>query len=512
MDELHLLGVHQDGEHLLLANVDDQQRFRLPLNDALRAAVRWERGSRGLGAAAARKELRPRDVQAMIRAGATAQETAERASWSVDKVRRYESPILAERAYIAVEAGRAHLRTRDGMVSLAQRVTERLEVRGVSGEDATWDSWRDEDGQWTVEVRFAAGGRQRTASWLFDKQAMTVSARDDEARWLSEEETKLEPTAQHVVPTRGRVYDVEAEGGLRPVRPDEPTTANDEVDLMTAMRERSTARTRRRGQRKSPAASPTALPPLADVPLVQAPSLAELRYDPQTMPPPPAAHGEPDLDGIDGRPEPAVLADRSPAEDLVAGFDDDEPEPRDDDTYEPPVAAFYDSKPYDSKPDDIEPDDIELDAEPAPDTGPAVNSGAGEAIAALPPYSVASDTVDEPELPLVDGGSTKSAKVHTAEAESETKPETSLEPQPETKASAAPPAQDEPDLAGQDEPGVAAADVDTDADSGGSEEVKPRARQRTQPSRTSRSRRKGRASVPAWDDIVFGAKPGSEDT
>ena len=37
-------------------------------------------------------------------------------------------------------------------------------------------------------VTFAAGGRQRQASWHFDLADRTVTAIDDEARWLSEEE------------------------------------------------------------------------------------------------------------------------------------------------------------------------------------------------------------------------------------------------------------------------------------------------------------------------------------
>ncbi len=500
MDELHLLGVHEDGDHLLLATLDDQQRFRLPLNDALRAAVRWERSKRTGAAAADGDELRPRDVQAMIRAGATAEEAAERANWTVEKVRRYEGPILAERAYMAAEAGRAHVRSRLGAVQLAERVNERFEVRGVSAEAATWDSWRDEDGQWTVEVRFAAGGRQRTASWHFNKGAMTVSARDDEARWLSDDGADPEPTVQHVVPTRGRVYDVEAEGGLRPaggaggVTPHGTTqvSPNDEVSLMATMRERSTAR-RRRGQRKSPAASPTALPPLGDTPTVDAPPLAELRYDPETMPPPPAAHGEPETDGIDGRPEPAVVADEHLHERGLAGFDDDEPdqpERLDDESDRPrPALDDADGEASDDSQAEVAPPARSLPEAAAP---LVVAEPAPEPVAALPPYAVASDTVDEPELPLED------------------EPGTPQDPAPEPVVSPEPEPEPEPDL--QPEPAPAEAATSEPAEEpAATPATKPRSGQRTQPSKASRSRRKGRASVPAWDDIVFGAKPGQDD-
>ncbi|HOT56515.1 MAG TPA: septation protein SepH, partial [Ornithinibacter sp.] len=36
MQDLRLIGVHEDGQHLLLANADGG-RFRLPLDEALRA-------------------------------------------------------------------------------------------------------------------------------------------------------------------------------------------------------------------------------------------------------------------------------------------------------------------------------------------------------------------------------------------------------------------------------------------------------------------------------------------
>ena len=79
-------------------------------------------------------------------------------------------------------------------------------------------------------VTFAAGGRQRQASWHFDLADRTVTAIDDEARWLSEEE---EPApgpipAPHLSTSPSRsttVYDVEAEGGVRATQRSAPAEA-----------------------------------------------------------------------------------------------------------------------------------------------------------------------------------------------------------------------------------------------------------------------------------------------
>jgi hypothetical protein len=144
-------------------------------------------------------------------------------------------------------------------------VTERLKSRDVEVTDASWDSWRTEGGPWTVVLTFAAGGHQRQASWSFDLADRTVTARDDEARWLSEEvqETRgpIPAPTQRPSPARETtVYDVEAEGGLRPQDQDE--RQDEPLDLMTAMRKRSTARARRRpGARRAPRESAKASVP-----------------------------------------------------------------------------------------------------------------------------------------------------------------------------------------------------------------------------------------------------------
>src|ERR1019366_5983703 len=180
MQDLQPIGVHEDGEHLLLTGADGE-RFQMPIDDALRAAIRRDRPRLGQLQIEVDGGLRPRDVQALIRAGSSADEVARRAGWTVEKVHRYEGPILAEREHVAGLAQRARLRSRTGLSSstsaptLSARVTERLKGRDVEVSDASWDSWRTEGGPWTVVLTFAAGGGQRQASWSFDLADRTVS-------------------------------------------------------------------------------------------------------------------------------------------------------------------------------------------------------------------------------------------------------------------------------------------------------------------------------------------------
>ena len=283
MRELRLIGVHDDGEHLLLTE-DGDDRFTVPINDALRSSVRRAMPvpSADVDSVPVPEELRPRDVQALLRAGASVSDVADRAGWTTEKVRRYEGPIRAERDHIArlaraiIVGGGAAGRADS---TFGERAERRLDGRGVDPEAVIWDSWRGRDGDWTVLCSFPAGGRPRRATWHFDVRSRTLEPTDDEARWLGEDENSAGPL------TAGRdssVYDVEAEGGLNaahapqvrrvrggrtsatavPQQPAAPTAKKTAagsadkqsseagerpVDLVAAMRERSKNR-RRKGR------------------------------------------------------------------------------------------------------------------------------------------------------------------------------------------------------------------------------------------------------------------------
>ena len=281
MQDLRLIGVHEDGQHLLLADADGG-RYRLTLDDALRAAARRDRPRLGQLQIEIEGGLRPRDVQALVRSGLSTEEVADRAGWTVEKVRRFEGPVLAEREHVASRAQQCAVGSRGtGPVTLAERVTERLRDRGVDRGAVQWDSARDEEGTWSVTLAFLAGGRERMATWHYEPLGGSVTASNDEARWLTEDPVPGAIPAPHPAPHLGDldVYDVDADGGLAqgPVRP-----SHEPIDLMAAMRESST---RGRRSRRRPAASQTAA---EDPPGPDELPIAELALEP-TGPPPPAA-------------------------------------------------------------------------------------------------------------------------------------------------------------------------------------------------------------------------------
>ncbi|MDQ2796184.1 MAG: septation protein SepH [Actinomycetota bacterium] len=316
MQDLRLIGVHEDGRHLLLS-APDGEHYRLPLDEALRAASRQDRPRLGQVQMEIDGGLRPREVQSMIRSGATTEEVADRAGWTVEKVRKYEGPILAERVHIADQARQVRVRGRSGQAgsgapTLSGRVAQRMRDRDVDTEAVAWDAWRSPDhGHWTLALAFAAGGRQRRATWTYDPVLRTVDAADDEARWLSADEPANGPLGGAAARVT-TVYDVEAEGGVTEgsstgsgggsgptgTRDDEP------VDLMTAMRQRTTVG-RRSGHRRRSETDRRATPAL---PLVELPD--------ETVP-----LEDVPLPGIDESPDLDLLAPQAP-EDVVDTTDD----------------------------------------------------------------------------------------------------------------------------------------------------------------------------------------------
>jgi hypothetical protein len=450
MQDLRLIGVHEDGQHLLLAD-SEGNRFRVPLDEPLRAAVRRDRPRLGQLQIEIDGGMRPRDVQALIRAGASAEEVADRSGWSVEKVRRYEGPILAEREHVAGLARGVRLRGRGGSQgsapTLSTRVGQRLSGRGVDPAVAEWDSGRNDEGEWTVTVTFPAGGRERQARWHFDVAARTVTAADDEARWLSEDEaaTAASPIpAPHLVaaPVRATtVYDVEAEGGVaasarrKAATPAQPGEAPREepVDLMTAMRERASARGRRSSRRKS-APSHT---PVDESPRVDALPLEDIAYDPESMPPPPGARGP--------HPADADAADGVGDDVLPAAADTD-----DGDT--------GDTLPVPSTLDSPEPSPAPADADPAADeAGGGAPTAQDEPAGQVPP-SAADEPVTTEGLVTTEAPADEAAD--EAPGETDGPPADEANPTPAAPKEAAKPA-----------------------------------------------RRNGRPSVPSWDDVMFGAKP-----
>lgn len=188
MQELRLVAVSEDGTYLVLATAGRGTRFTLPVDDRLRAAVRGHFSRLGQFEIEVESPLRPKEIQARIRAGETAEEIAESAGIPVERVRWFEGPVLQEREYMAQQAQRVAVR-RPGESSpgppLGEMVEERLNRGGVDLEDVEWDSWKCEDSTWRVRLSFFDDGRPHAAEWIFDPRRRHLSPLDEVAARLS---------------------------------------------------------------------------------------------------------------------------------------------------------------------------------------------------------------------------------------------------------------------------------------------------------------------------------------
>jgi hypothetical protein len=194
MQELRLVAVSEDGSYAVLAVPGRGGRFSLPIDDRLRIVARGQFSRLAQYEIEVESPLRPKEIQDRIRAGETADEIADAAGVPIERVRRFEGPVLAERAYRAQEAQRATIRQPGESgpgPRLGDIVTERLTKFGASPEDALWDSRKRADGNWQVQLMFTAGGRPHMAEWLFDPRRRHVTPADDDAGRLSLPEADL---------------------------------------------------------------------------------------------------------------------------------------------------------------------------------------------------------------------------------------------------------------------------------------------------------------------------------
>jgi hypothetical protein len=204
MREARLVGLSQDGKQLILAMAETGEEFAVPVDDRMRAALRGDRARLGQLEIQMESALRPRDIQARIRAGESPEAVAAVAQMPMERVMAFAGPVLAERDHIASLAQRASVRRRGGADAPARNlgawVTERLRTRQVDPATAEWDAWRRDDGRWAVRVSYfvetddeAEQKDEKIAMFAYDAPGRYAVPDDDEARWLVGEQAQVMP-------------------------------------------------------------------------------------------------------------------------------------------------------------------------------------------------------------------------------------------------------------------------------------------------------------------------------
>jgi len=190
MAHLTLTGVSDDGTRLLLVD-DAGDEFTLDVDARLRAALRGDTARLGQLETPMDSTLRPRDIQARIRAGETPEAVAQAAQTTVDKIMAFAAPVLAERQHVADRAQRSSVRRRSGndqstgARTLGDAVAAHLRSVNVDPESVIWDAWRREDGRWCLTGEFGSTTRSGHARFTFDAPGNYATADNDDARWLT---------------------------------------------------------------------------------------------------------------------------------------------------------------------------------------------------------------------------------------------------------------------------------------------------------------------------------------
>ncbi|WP_404472251.1 septation protein SepH [Microbacterium aerolatum] len=276
MENVTIVGTEDD---LLILATGSGERFALAIDDVLQREIR--RARRRNADEAPRVTVSPREIQAHIRSGLSAAETAELLGIGVDDVARFEGPVLAEREHIVGQALAVPVLIGSEVEPDAQPTfgaAIRAKLADLNASAERWASWKGDSG-WIVKLEFTAAEVSHDARWSFDPRHSALSPLNADATQLSRQGSlpegliprlravegarqespykddsrfdsgafgpRLLPPQETVdEPALPERSDPAAQNAATNRAPDQSTTSPETADLLEALR-------RRRGQRES---------------------------------------------------------------------------------------------------------------------------------------------------------------------------------------------------------------------------------------------------------------------
>jgi hypothetical protein len=183
MQDLRVIGVENGS---LLVTSDDGKHFRIPVDEALQSKIRQAIPSPDTG-----RKLSPREIQAHIRSGMSAQDVASVTGVPLEYIEKFEGPVLAEREYVVTAALGVPVHTAMETDPLGEGSTfgtvirERLHDLGATGE--RWASWKEQGGGWVVKLAFTSEQVEHDARWQFDPKKSALAPLNSDAVTLSQQ-------------------------------------------------------------------------------------------------------------------------------------------------------------------------------------------------------------------------------------------------------------------------------------------------------------------------------------
>ncbi|MVA75725.1 DUF3071 domain-containing protein [Auraticoccus sp. F435] len=475
-------GLSPDGSALIVVT-DSGEEVAVANDERLAAALRRDRPGLAQVEMQMESELRPREIQDRIRGGASPEQVAEEAGVPLERIQAFAAPVLAERNHITSLALASPVRRRGEAQAgrtLRDVVGEQLGAVGQRADALVWDAWRTEDRQWWLRATLPGGdgSPERRATFRFDQRARSSAAEDDDARWmLGELSQPSRPGARTGDPDSEPTEDLEDELALvralsqgRPLADPGFLTEpeDDREDSGPVWRPGAPRHDSGRLPRLDPAHRPvpapaprSSTPPSPPRPAVEEPAGAPLD-DPYDIIPSDQSDLDVLYEMLGGLQEDSV--------NIYAGLSDPVPGP--DSAEEAPTSRAERRRRRRRR---------DKDADEQPQT-PSGDAGTGEAGAAEGGVTAApADPAQQPPVqPDAD--------------QPEPEPVDPVREEPAPVAAAGDETADEP------EPQTASGDLEQpslldDSDTPATE----------QPAPARRSGRRKRASVPSWDEIMFGA-------
>ncbi|MHA6694600.1 septation protein SepH [Homoserinimonas sp. A520] len=183
MQDLRVIGVENGS---LLVTSDDGEHYRIPIDEVLQSKIRQAAPAAGNG-----RKLSPREIQAHIRSGMSAQDVASITGVALEYIEKFEGPVLAEREYVVSAALSVPVHTAMETDPLGEGSTfgtvirERLHDLGATGE--RWASWKEQGGGWVVKLAFTAEQVDHDARWQFDPKKSALAPLNGDAVTLSQQ-------------------------------------------------------------------------------------------------------------------------------------------------------------------------------------------------------------------------------------------------------------------------------------------------------------------------------------
>jgi hypothetical protein len=279
MQDLRVIGVESGA---LLVATDGGSEYRLPVTHSLHTHLR----AAAPDGSPAERKAPPREIQAHIRAGLTSEQVSAATGADLAYIRRFEGPVLAERAFVLETALSVPVTVADatesdsGSSTFGGVIEARLDSAEAS--EREWSSYKDVEQGWVVHVSYVTREVARDATWRFDPKKLLLAPSGGDAHTLSQHREDVGPLAPRLravdrepVTTSGRfdsgafVVDVAPEPEIEPEvarapepdrqrgdtrspaavaatnrAPDPASSHNQTADLLEALR-------RRRGERES---------------------------------------------------------------------------------------------------------------------------------------------------------------------------------------------------------------------------------------------------------------------